>query len=88
MGGPLGNSHSTAGGWTRSFTNGRIAGYYAPTSDLVPAGSPRFQYHYAVIREETHDGGEVTVTVNPSQTGWIDGDTNSPDTGTFLVREH
>lgn len=88
MGGPLGNSHSTAGGWTRSFTNGRIAGYYAPTSDLAPAGSPRFQYHYAVIREETHDGGEVTVTVNPSQTGWIDGDTNSPDTGTFLVREH
>ena len=88
MGGPLATTHNTAAGWTHSITNGRIAGYFAPTSDLASAGAPRFQYHYATIREETHDGGQVTITVNPSLTGWIDGDTNTPDTGTFVVREH
>jgi hypothetical protein len=87
MGGPLATTHDNAAGWTRSITNGRIAGYFAPTSNFAPAGAPRFQYHYATIREESHEG-QVTITVIPSQTGWIDGDTNTPDTGTFVVRDH
>jgi hypothetical protein len=37
MGGPLGHSHSTAGGWSRDLTYGRIQGYYTPTSDFRPA---------------------------------------------------
>jgi len=87
MGGPLGHSHSTAGGWSRDLTYGRIQGYYTPTSDFRPASAPRFQYHFASIQEETHDG-ELTATIDPSKTGWADGDGTSPDTGTFVVREH
>jgi hypothetical protein len=86
MGGPLTTSHSSPNNWSRAVTNGRIAGYYAPTSGFAPAGAARFQYHYAVIRQDTANG-EVTAIINPGQTGWIDGDTTSPDTGTFLVRE-
>jgi hypothetical protein len=85
MGGPLGHSHNT--GWSRDFTYGRIQGYYTPTSDFRPASSARFQYHFASIQEETRDG-ELTTTIEPYKTGWADGDTSSPDTGTFLVREH
>jgi Protein of unknown function (DUF4232) len=87
MGGPLATSHSTPGNWTRAITNGRIAGYYAPTSDFAPAGAPRFQYRYATIRQETVNG-DTSASITPNITGHIDGDTTSPDTGTFLVREH
>jgi len=88
MGGPLGNSKNTAGGSARSFTYGRIEGYYAPTSGFADASAPRFQYHYASIMEETRDDGQVTATVDPARTGRADGDRTSPDTGTFVVREH
>ena len=64
MGGPLSTTHSTPGNWTRAITNGRIAGYYAPTSDFAPAGAPRFQYHFATIRQETVNG-DTSASITP-----------------------
>lgn len=87
MGGPLGASKNPIGGWPRNFTIGRIAGYSNTNYAEAPIRAGRFQYHYAYIGEEIADGHQV-ITVDPRKYGYVDGDTTSPDTGTFLVREH
>ena len=51
---------------------------------LLSAG--RFQYRYACIGAEI-DNNQPIITIDPRKTGYVDGDTTSADTDTFLVRE-
>jgi hypothetical protein len=90
VGGPFDIKKSAPGHWTHSITYGRIAGYYpntTPDDELVAASSPRLKYYFAEISIRDDDG-QIAALADPHRLGGIDGDRNSSDTGTFLVREH
>ena len=89
MGGPF-EVKNTPGHSTRSTTYGRIAGYYpytAPEDEYVSASAPRLKYYFAEISIR-NDDGQIAALADPHRVGGIDGDRNSNDTGTFLVRQH
>lgn len=90
MGGPFDVKKISPGRSTRSITYGRIAGYYpytAPDDGFVPASAPRLKYYFAEISIRDDDG-QIAAVADPHRIGGIDGDRNSNDTGTFIVREH
>lgn len=90
VGGPFDTKKIAPGRSTRSITYGRIAGYYpytTPDDEFVPASAPRLKYYYAEISVR-NDDGQIAALADPHRIGGIDGDRNSSDTGTFLVREH
>ena len=90
LGGPFDVKKLSPGHTTRSVTYGRIAGYYpytAPDGEFVSASAPRLKYYYAEISVRDDDG-QIAALADPHRIGGIDGDRNSNDTGTFLVREH
>lgn len=84
LGGPLGNSQSTGGGWTRAFTYGRIVQPYNVGEYGERVQSPQFQMEFAWMQEQTQNG-ETTAVADPHRRNAVQG--NGPAAGTFLVRD-
>jgi hypothetical protein len=83
LGGPLGASQSHPGGWTRSFTYGRIVDIYQISGVPHPSNF-HIDFKCVYMMEQTQDTGDVTALADPRGTGPTSG--NNPATGTFLVR--